>query len=1091
VTTVLTQSHQGVVASPASDLVTPSRSWETELFVLRGDDRPHLRRNINELTTFLAASPEISLSDLAFTINTALSPEGCRLAIVAGSLIDLRSRLGRASERLADPQCQSIRDVGGIYFFDKPLYPDGRVAILFPGEGAQYLNMLKDLYPHFPEVRERFDDWDRHAAQTGRPNQTLARLLFVPTDAGVDEKAHAEKNLRQLGNAMLSVLVADWTIFQLLQQLCLPIHVVAGHSMGEFTALCAAGCVEVKPSQLDRVLSTMETLQRQEEQGTGLEAILLAVGAGRRVVAEVIRETAPDAVYLAMDNCPHQSVVVGPPEPMRLVESELLMRRIMHERLPFRRPYHTKLFRGSLNDLDKMFDDSPFRAARTLVYSCTTARPFPSDPEEIRRLAVAHWAEPVEFVQLIENMYADGIRLFVESGPRGNLSAFVEDILRGRSFVALPADIMRRSGITQLNHLCGQLAAHHVPLNLAYLYQHRQPQPVRVNLNSPRTTHHSLLTTHYSPLTGQRSGRAAVLHQYLGVMDQFLNCQRAVTDSFLARRSQPRAGSKRAPLTRATGPATNQAARGPLVGQIFQHEHGRQLTMRRCLDLAQDLFAGEHTVGGRAVSRVDPDQHGLPVMPMTFTVEMMAEVASLLLPGKVVIGVKQVRLLRWLSYDDEEPTTVEVAARLVSERPPTTAASGSQKVEVEIRDLGNSRRPGSSKWVTAQGTVILADSYPAPPSSGDFQLTNDRPCRISLEVLYRNLFHGPQFQGVLSTDRVGDEGIESQVRVLPRTRLFRDNPDPRLLMDPVLVDVAMHPLAAWHLEQPDQAGRILLPFELAGIDLFGPSPDVGTRLRSWGRIEKSSARHFIHGVDILGMDGRLWCRLTSAKYWRFYVPFGEVNFHGPKDEYFLSAAWQGPVVSAQTSPPVEPFALMVLNPPADIQQPALRLATARVTMSLAELRQYRQSQATEAEQNAWVFERIVAKDAVRVLWHRRFGERLFPADIEIDQMQNGHCVARRRGSDGQNELSRVVLDQSGGVYVGLAAFRSQIGVALARLEASANNENTDVDPHMQSLLDKLAWDRLEGLVSKVWCVSHAPVVRLRAPSDWAATRPAW
>ena len=76
---------------------------------------------------------------------------------------------------------------------------------------------------------------------------------------------------------------------------------------------------------------------------------------------------------------------------------------------------------------------------------------------------------------MIETMYADGVRLFVEAGPRGNLSAFVEDILRGKPFAAIPANVPRKSGPTQINHLVAQLVAHHVPVNLGHLYAGRIP----------------------------------------------------------------------------------------------------------------------------------------------------------------------------------------------------------------------------------------------------------------------------------------------------------------------------------------------------------------------------------------------------------------------------------------------------------------------------------------------------------------------------------------------------------------------------------------------------------------------------------------
>ena len=92
----------------------------------------------------------------------------------------------------------------------------------------------------------------------------------------------------------------------------------------------------------------------------------------------------------------------------------------------------------------ELFRDYRFQAPAA-NFSCTTARPFPDDPEAIRELAIAHWAEPVRFSELIRNLYDDGVRLFVESGPRGNLSAFVEDVLRGLPFVAMPANVPRRS----------------------------------------------------------------------------------------------------------------------------------------------------------------------------------------------------------------------------------------------------------------------------------------------------------------------------------------------------------------------------------------------------------------------------------------------------------------------------------------------------------------------------------------------------------------------------------------------------------------------------------------------------------------------
>src|SRR5206468_1446228 len=85
--------------------------------------------------------------------------------------------------------------------------------------------------------------------------------------------------------------------------------------------------------------------------------------------------------------------------------------------------------------------------------------------------------------QTVEAMYADGVRLFVEVGPRGNLTAFLDDILRGRPYIGVPANVTHRSGITQLNHLIGLLAAHGISMSLEPLYARRAPH--RLALDGP------------------------------------------------------------------------------------------------------------------------------------------------------------------------------------------------------------------------------------------------------------------------------------------------------------------------------------------------------------------------------------------------------------------------------------------------------------------------------------------------------------------------------------------------------------------------------------------------------------------------------
>jgi malonyl CoA-acyl carrier protein transacylase len=1077
--------------SAEADSGTPAqaRSWEVELLIVRAADRAQLADMASHLAQHLEYRPDIDLTDLAFTLNTTPEQGERCLAVLARSVAEARSRLMRAAERLGDPDCKQIHDAAGLYYYDEPFYPSGQIALLFPGEGAQYPGMLKDVGRQFPDVASFLAECDELAARAA--GRSLTATFLLPDGAGPEQLARAKDQLSRLDNAMLSVLMADMALYRLLRRLGVRANFMAGHSMGELAALWAADALETRPDFVEHLAATLEVVQRQEVQAEE-GAVLLAVGAGREAIAEVLAAVGEPPVFLAMDNCRRQTVVVGPPGPMAAVGAELKKRRLIHERLPFRRPYHTPLFKPMLGPFDQLFEEVRFKPPRVPVYSCTTAQPFPQDPKAVRELALAHWASPVHFTELIENLYAAGARVFVEAGPRGNLSAFVEDILAGRPFLAIPTDVSRRPGLTQLCHLLGQLAAHDVPVQLQPLYEHRSPQ--RLDLPLERTRPRSAVL---SPLpevdrksapasarprrrTSRRTevDRAQAMGRFLEVMDQFLVLQRKMTEEYLAERprsehkpGRTRSRTRQSPRReKAAGPAR------PMLGERVRHVLGAELVLRRSLDLSEDRYAADHTLGGRQVSKVDPDQHGLPVVPMTFTLEMMAEAADALLPGRVVTGLRRIQLFRWLEVDEADPVTVEVTARRVP-----SEDNGAVCVEVEVRDLGPAGRPATSPVVAARGLVILRNEYPAPPPATSFQLTRERPSNISLTQMYLNLFHGPMLQGVRGTTRIGDEGIESAVEVLKRDQLFRSYPQPSFLIDPVMLDVVMHPLASWHLEHADLSGRILLPVGAPSIELFGPPAPPGARFLCRGVVSETTVRQFTHEVEVLTDDGRVWARMNGVRYWRFYVPFGRVNFHGPKDQYFLSRRWTE--IEAQLGDVgLSSLALMRLDLPPDLRQAHVQRILARVMVTPDELQEFRRQSQDEKKAAVWLTERIAAKDAVRTLWRERQGERLFPADIQTASVAAGLYIARRRATTGDG-FPPVAVASAGGSTAALAAGGASPGLALAQLGDTENG--AALEPEEAALVDGCGPDR-EDAAARFRCARQAVAVALALRSEQAA-----
>lgn len=438
--------------------------WETEAILLGAPDRDTWLNLARALLDWLDRGPDAPLKDVAFTLNTGQPSYPFRVGLVVHSLDDLKTRLNALIPVLADPTCQRVRDARGAYFWDGPAPGPGTLAFLFPGEGSQYPGMLADLCPHFPEVRAQFDAADRVAIEHGhacRPSD----LLFGGSEG---------QGLWAMGSAITVVLAAQRAFYDLFKKLGLRPNAVMGHSSGEFLALAAAGALHMDRAFEDRVGALGTTFERLDAAGDVPNARLLAVAADRDRV-EAACQAAGGLATVAIDNCPHQVVLSGPSVTVDAVADSLRNQGIMCDPLPFERAYHTPSFAPALGPIQTFFSNLALNRPRIPLYSCAIAGKVPDDPEAVRALAVEQWARPVLFRQTIEAMHADGLRVFVEVGARGGLTGFVEDVLRGKDALAVAANLPRRSGLTQLNHLVAMLFARGVPLRPDHLYARRRP----------------------------------------------------------------------------------------------------------------------------------------------------------------------------------------------------------------------------------------------------------------------------------------------------------------------------------------------------------------------------------------------------------------------------------------------------------------------------------------------------------------------------------------------------------------------------------------------------------------------------------------
>jgi acyl transferase domain-containing protein len=468
--------------------VEPNRhlpAWPDDVVLLEAASVEALQEQVSSLADAVRRSlpaeggtEPYRLVDLAYTlaqsIGTVSDPK--RLAIVATSLEDLAGKLELAATKLAKPGVRKIKHSSGIYFTAEPLASQGGVAFVFPGEGAQYPGMLADHCMNFPEVRAIFDRADRiHEGPAGKARPS--DLIFPRPTFSEPERLDLERQLFQMDNAVQAVLVANAAMAAMMELLDVRADVCVGHSSGEFSAALATGLLDVVDDEreLTRFIRNLQECYTRAESLEGVpRAVLLAIAADRERVDALLATSGGNA-RVALDNCRHQNVVVGTAQEITSLRSAAEASGLICEILEYDRAVHTPDFRPYADELTPIFEGLPLGAPRVPLWSSATSGPYPSDGEQARRLFVDQWTMPVEWRRTVEKLYDEGVRIFIEVGPRGNLTAFVDDILRGKPSLAVAADVPRRRGTSSLNHLVGLLTVNGVSMNLDALYRRREP----------------------------------------------------------------------------------------------------------------------------------------------------------------------------------------------------------------------------------------------------------------------------------------------------------------------------------------------------------------------------------------------------------------------------------------------------------------------------------------------------------------------------------------------------------------------------------------------------------------------------------------
>ncbi|MCL2013030.1 MAG: aminotransferase class I/II-fold pyridoxal phosphate-dependent enzyme [Cystobacterineae bacterium] len=407
--------------SPTYGLRLAEEKYAEELLLASAPSPALLSSYARALTKHLQNHPT-PLSETAAAL--ALRPQHhIRLAFVASSSQEAASALLAAAAAI---ESQSPLPEG-LYFSSEPLpEPQRRLAFLFPGQGAQRVGLLEDLFGRFAALRRHFEALS--LALEPKLGFSLEKALFPPPPF---EAQTAQAFLTQTHVCQPALAALSLSLDAFLKQLGLAPSLTLGHSLGEFVASASAG-----------MLSEEEAVALVGKRGQLMHALpledtgsMLAVMAPREAVEPFALATS--GVCMANMNHPKQVVLSGLTPAIKEAEKNLAALGFKTQMLQVSHAFHSPLMQGIRPAMQEAISALPLAMPSLPVISGISAKPYAS-LEEARHIWVQHATAPVDFLASLHTCVELGARHFVQLGAKGALLSFARAVApEGAAFFSL------------------------------------------------------------------------------------------------------------------------------------------------------------------------------------------------------------------------------------------------------------------------------------------------------------------------------------------------------------------------------------------------------------------------------------------------------------------------------------------------------------------------------------------------------------------------------------------------------------------------------------------------------------------------------
>jgi len=288
-------------------------------------------------------------------------------------------------------------------------------SILFPGQGSQNIGMAKELFDNFNYVKEYFLNADELL------NKNLSKIIFDGPKNDLDQTENTQPAIFLVSYSFFKVIEKE-TEFRVKDA-----KYFAGHSLGEYSALCCAGA-----------LSFDQTINLLKRRGTAMQnalpngegGMLAILGQTIDNINTILKENEKKFIcYIANDNSNGQIVISGKKINLELLGETLFKKNIKFVKLPVSAPFHCPLMKNATDEMKNLIIETEFNDPIVNIISNVTANPL-SRSNDIKKFLIEQIENPVRWRESINYMIRSGINRFIEIGPGKVLSGLVKRIDR-------------------------------------------------------------------------------------------------------------------------------------------------------------------------------------------------------------------------------------------------------------------------------------------------------------------------------------------------------------------------------------------------------------------------------------------------------------------------------------------------------------------------------------------------------------------------------------------------------------------------------------------------------------------------------------